>query len=215
MAIDATNLREDYQAGELLESEASHDPFELFHEWFKTAQESKIPEPNAMVLATITDQNTPAARVVLLKQMNDEGFVFFTNYNSRKGHELAERPQAAAVFNWLKLQRQVRIEGRVEKVEEQVSIDYFESRPRKSQIGAWVSNQSEVIPGREVLEAAQQKIEDKYADEEKLPRPEHWGGYVIVPSLIEFWQGRRSRLHDRLVYDRNEDGTWTRVRLAP
>ncbi|TXF88745.1 pyridoxamine 5'-phosphate oxidase [Neolewinella aurantiaca] len=213
--MDATNLREDYQAGELLESEASHDPFELFHEWFKTAQESKIPEPNAMVLATITDQNTPAARVVLLKQMNDEGFVFFTNYNSRKGHELAERPQAAAVFNWLKLQRQVRIEGRVEKVEEQVSIDYFESRPRKSQIGAWVSNQSEVIPGREVLEAAQQKIEDKYADEEKLPRPEHWGGYVIVPSLIEFWQGRRSRLHDRLVYDRNEDGTWTRVRLAP
>lgn len=215
MAIDATNLREDYKAGKLIEAEAPDDPFELFHDWFKTAQESDCPEPNAMVLATITDHNTPAARVVLLKQMNDQGFIFFTNYDSRKGQELASHPNAAAVFNWLKLQRQVRIEGRVEKVEDQVSVDYFKSRPRKSQIGAWVSNQSEVISGREVLEAEQKAIEAKYADEENLPRPEHWGGYVIVPSLIEFWQGRRSRLHDRLVYRRDENGAWQRARLAP
>lgn len=215
MPIDATNLREDYQAGQLLEADAPQDPFELFHDWFKHAQDSQIPEPNAMVLATITDQNTPAARVVLLKQMNDRGFIFFTNYESRKGKELAAHPNAAAVFNWLKLQRQVRIEGKVEKVDDQVSVDYFKSRPRKSQIGAWVSNQSEVIPGREVLEAEQKAIEERYADEEKLPRPEHWGGYVIVPSLIEFWQGRRSRLHDRLVYQLDENGAWKRERLAP
>jgi len=120
-----------------------------------------------------------------------------------------------AVFNWLKLQRQVRIEGKVEKVDDQVSVDYFKSRPRKSQIGAWVSHQSEVIPGREVLEADKKAIEEKYEGQEKLPRPEHWGGYVIVPSLIEFWQGRRSRLHDRLVYQLDENGAWKRERLAP
>ncbi|MFT6483523.1 MAG: pyridoxamine 5'-phosphate oxidase [Neolewinella sp.] len=215
LAIDAGNLREDYKVGKLIESEAPNDPFELFHTWFKAAQDSDCPEPNAMVLATVTDQNTPAARVVLLKQMNDQGFIFFSNYDSRKGQELAAHPNAAAVFNWLKLQRQVRIEGSVEKVDDQVSVDYFKSRPRKSQIGAWVSNQSEVISGREVLEAEQKSIEAKYADDEKLPRPEHWGGYVIVPSLIEFWQGRRSRLHDRLLYQKDENGTWQRVRLAP
>ena len=215
MPIDATNLREDYQAGELLEADAPANPLDLFHEWFKHAQDSKIPEPNAMVLATITDQNTPAARVVLLKQMNERGFIFYTNYESRKGRELAGHPHAAAVFNWLKLQRQVRIEGRVEKVDDQVSTDYFKSRPRKSQVGAWVSNQSEVIPGREVLEKEQAEIEARFAGEENLPRPEHWGGYVIVPSLIEFWQGRRSRLHDRIVYRLNEDGSWQQDRLAP
>lgn len=215
MPIDATNLREDYQAGQLLEASAPNDPFELFKEWFQTAQDSKIPEPNAMVLATINDEGDPAARVVLLKQMDERGFIFFTNYQSRKGQELAAHPKAAAVFNWLKLQQQVRIEGSVEKVADQVSEDYFKSRPRKSQIGAWVSHQSEVISSREVLEAEQKALEEKFAGQEKLPRPEHWGGYVIVPSLIEFWQGRRSRLHDRLVYQRDENGAWKRERLAP
>jgi pyridoxamine 5'-phosphate oxidase len=215
MAIDAGNLRVDYQADELLESNAPTNPFELFSNWFQAAKDSDCPEPNAMIVATVTAEGTPAARVVLLKQVTEQGFVFYSNYDSRKGRELAANPKAAVVFNWLELERQVRIEGRVEKAPPEMSTDYFHSRPKKSQIGAWVSPQSQEIPDREFLEQRQTDVEAKYADVDELPRPEHWGGYVVVPTLIEFWQGRSSRLHDRLAYRVGVDGDWERVRLAP
>jgi len=215
MAIDAGDLRVDYQADELLESNAPANPFDLFDRWFKAAQNSDCPEPNAMIVATVTASGTPAARVVLLKQVTDEGFVFYTNYNSRKGRELSDTPNAAVVFNWLELQRQVRIEGTVERAPAAMSTDYFHSRPKKSQIGAWVSPQSEVIPDRSFLEQRQREVEAEYESTDELPRPEHWGGFIVKPSLIEFWQGRSSRLHDRLAYTPEEGGEWTRVRLAP
>lgn len=216
MAIDAGDLRVDYQTDELLESNSPDNPFALFTRWFEDAKKSSCPEPNAMVIATVTELGHPAARVVLLKQATEAGFVFYTNYASRKGQELAAHPHAAAVFNWLELERQVRVEGRVVKAAPEVSTAYFQTRPRKSQIGAWVSPQSQEITGREFLEARQEEIEAEYADAEALPRPEHWGGYVIIPTLIEFWQGRSSRLHDRLVYRRETAAAnWDLVRLAP
>jgi len=215
MAIDAGDLRVDYQIDELLESNSPASPLQLFERWFKDATDGEVLEPNAMVIATVTEAGAPAARVVLLKQVVDQGFVFYTNYESRKGKELTEKPQVAAVFNWLALQRQVRIEGNVEKAPPEMSTGYFQSRPKKSQICAWVSPQSQEIPDRAFLEARQEEVETKYADAEELPRPEHWGGYVIEPTLIEFWQGRSSRLHDRLAYQKNEEGNWDRVRLAP
>ncbi|MEO0731741.1 MAG: pyridoxamine 5'-phosphate oxidase [Bacteroidota bacterium] len=213
--MDAGDLRVDYQADELLESNSPDRPFPLFQRWFATAQESNCPEPNAMIIATVTEQGTPAARVVLLKQASEEGFIFYTNYNSRKGQELSATPGIAAVFNWLELQRQVRIEGTVERAPAEVSTEYFQSRPKKSQIGAWVSPQSQEIPDRQYLKDRQREVEAEYAEVEKLPRPEHWGGFIIKPTLLEFWQGRSSRLHDRLVYHKQADGSWQRVRLAP
>lgn len=215
MAIDAGDLRVDYQADELIESKAPNNPFELFTHWFADAQASSNPEPNAMILATVTPDGSPSARVLLLKRATEEGFIFYTNYESRKGQELAQTPKAAVVFNWLELQRQVRIEGSIKKAPAEVSTAYFHSRPKKSQIGAWVSPQSQEIPDREFLEQRQREIEDKYADADQLPRPEHWGGFLLEPTLIEFWQGRSSRLHDRLAYRRDDGGEWTRVRLAP
>ncbi|MTB53608.1 pyridoxamine 5'-phosphate oxidase [Lewinella sp. W8] len=216
MSIDATNLRVDYQADELLESKADPNPMLQFKQWFEAALENKIPEPNAMVIATIDEKGRPAARVVLLKETTERGFIFYTNYDSRKGRELNHNPQIAVVFNWLEHQQQVRIEGRVEKLPVAHSDRYFQSRPKGSQIGAWVSPQSQEIPGREFLERRQQEVESTYADADHLPRPEHWGGYLIVPDAIEFWQGRSSRLHDRLVYRRPAEGQpWEIVRLAP
>jgi pyridoxamine 5'-phosphate oxidase len=216
MSIDATNLRVDYQADELLESNANPNPMLQFKQWFEAALEDNIPEPNAMVIATIDERGRPAARVVLLKETTDRGFVFYTNYESRKGQELAANPNIAVAFNWLEHQQQVRIEGRVEKLSAAQSDRYFQSRPKGSQIGAWVSPQSQEIPHREFLEQKKKEIETAYADADKLPRPENWGGYLIIPDTIEFWQGRTSRLHDRLVYRREAEGQdWKIVRLAP
>jgi pyridoxamine 5'-phosphate oxidase len=216
MSIDATNLRVDYQADELLESNANPNPMLQFKQWFEAALEDNIPEPNAMVIATIDERGRPAARVVLLKETTERGFVFYTNYESRKGQELAANPNIAVAFNWLEHQQQVRIEGRVEKLSAAQSDRYFQSRPKGSQIGAWVSPQSQEIPHREFLEQKKKEIETAYADADKLPRPENWGGYLIIPDTIEFWQGRTSRLHDRLVYRREAEGQdWKIVRLAP
>lgn len=215
MAIDAGDLRVDYQADELLESNAAADPFTQFDSWFEAAKQSDCPEPNAMIVATVNKEGHPAARVVLLKQVVKEGFVFYTNYGSRKGEELTAHPYAAVVFNWLELERQVRIEGSVVKAPPEMSTDYFHSRPKKSQVGAWASPQSRVIPDRDFLEKRKKEVEEKYSNKEELPRPEHWGGYIIKPRLIEFWQGRSSRLHDRLAYSLGDSGNWERVRLAP
>ncbi|PPK87421.1 pyridoxamine 5'-phosphate oxidase [Neolewinella xylanilytica] len=215
MAIDAKDLRVDYQADELLEKDAPDQPFPLFDRWFEEAKDSDDPEPNAMIVATVNAEGHPAARTVLLKEVNESGFVFYTNYDSRKGHEIDAHPHVAVVFNWLELQRSVRIEGRVEKVDEQTSTEYFQSRPKKSQIGAWTSPQSDVIPDRDYLDRRKEDLEKKYQDSEVLPKPDNWGGYVVIPEMIEFWQGRSSRLHDRLVYRREANQNWKRERLAP
>lgn len=215
MPVNAQNLRVDYQADVLLEKDAPATPTPLFEQWFKEAKESDDPEPNAMVVATINAAGHPAARTVLLKETTERGYVFYTNYTSRKGHELSDHPHTALVFNWLHQQRSVRIEGRVEKIDPDHSTEYFQSRPKKSQIGAWTSPQSDAIPNREFLDQRKEEVEQRFQNKEVLPRPDHWGGYIVIPHLIEFWQGRSSRLHDRLVYTRTEGSDWKRERLAP
>ncbi|PHN01905.1 pyridoxamine 5'-phosphate oxidase [Flavilitoribacter nigricans] len=215
MLLNLGDFREDYNRDELLESQAEKDPFQQFARWFKTAVQAEIPEPNAMVLATSTTSGRPSARVVLLKEVESESFVFYTNYESRKGQEMAENPHAALVFNWLELHRQIRVEGLIEKVPATMSTEYFQSRPKGSQIGAWASPQSQVIPRREILEEQVRELNAEYSDAEKLPRPEHWGGYRLRPHTVEFWQGRTSRLHDRLLYTLAGPGAWVISRLAP
>ena len=183
------------------------------------AKEKNIPlrfdEVNAMTLATVDAKGKPSARIVLLKGYTHDGFVFFTNYESAKGQELSANPNAALLFFWKELERQIRIEGTVEKISEADSDAYFHSRPAGSRIGAWVSPQSKVIPGRNFLEENYQKLMMQYPDENKVPRPPHWGGYIVKPVSFEFWQGRSSRLHDRLSFTQNAVGEWIRVRLAP
>jgi pyridoxamine 5'-phosphate oxidase len=207
------DLRKDYTLEGLSKTEVDPNPFIQFKKWFEQALAAQLPEPNAMTIATTTPDGKPSARMVLLKDFDERGFVFFTNYNSRKGQELAQNPQAAIVFWWAELERQVRILGRVEKVSESESDYYFESRPTKSRLGAWASNQSEIIPTREVLEQRMQELQSKYENQE-IPRPQHWGGLRVIPTEIEFWQGRSSRLHDRLLYT-YVDGSWKIQRLSP
>ena len=208
------SLREDYTAKTLTKADVLTDPFEQFGVWFKEALNAKVPEPNAMTLATATASGIPSARIVLLKGYDEKGFVFYTNYKSQKGQNIAENPNVALVFVWLELQRQICIQGKVSKITSEASTDYFQSRPKKSQIGAWASPQSQVIETRDFLEKSYHTLETQYKDTEKLPRPAHWGGYRVVPTKIEFWQGRSSRLHDRIVYQK-DDNSWKINRLAP
>lgn len=208
------DLRKDYTLQGLSEIDIDPNPFLQFKLWFDQAIASELLEPNAMTLATTTPDGQPAARIVLLKDFDERGFVFFTNYNSQKGQELAENPQAALVFWWAELERQVRISGHVEKVSDNESDAYFQSRPWNSRLSAWASNQSEVIPNRDVLEKSLQELQIQYKDQD-IPRPPHWGGLRVIPDEIEFWQGRPSRLHDRLRYSRITNNTWKIERLCP
>ncbi len=207
-------LRKDYQLFTLREEDANPDPIRQFHDWFEQASLAEIPEVNAMALATATPDGRPSVRTVLLRGIDERGFTFFTNYESRKGHELAANPYASLLFFWQGLERQVRIEGRVERTSAEESDTYFFGRPAGSRIGAWASPQSRVIPDRDVLERRVHELEDRYPDG-SIPRPPSWGGYRLVPDSIEFWQGRPSRLHDRLRYTRQHEAAWLIERLAP
>ena len=210
---DIANLRKSYERAELNESASAADPMKQFDQWFNEARNAEIPEPNAMTLATVSHDLRPSTRVVLIKGYDAQGLVWFTNYDSRKGQQLAGNPFAALQFHWVELERVVRIEGRVEKVSEADSDAYFHSRPLDSRIGAWASPQSQVIDGRGTLVANAAKYGAQFLLQP--PRPPHWGGYRLVPDQWEFWQGRKSRLHDRLRYRQAGDGTWIRERLAP
>ena len=213
MTISIADLRKSYERAELNEDASHAAPLQQFDQWLKEAVASEVPEPNAMTVATVGSDLRPSTRVVLIKGYDAQGIVWYTNYESRKGRELAGNPFAALQFHWVELERVVRIEGRVEKVSAEESDAYFQSRPLDSRVGAWASPQSQVIPGRTVLvtNAA------KYAAQFLLhpPRPPHWGGYRLTPERWEFWQGRKSRLHDRLRYSLQEEGSWLRERLAP
>ena len=190
------------------------DPIKQFQTWFDEAIEAKVPMPEAMTLATATPDGRPSARMVLLKQVDHAGFVFFTNYRSAKARQLNANPYAALVFYWVQLDRQVRVEGSVTRTSAQESRDYFQTRPRESQIGAWASAQSEVISGRDVLEQRARELETLYCDRE-VDCPEHWGGYRLKPERIEFWKSGVGRLHDRILYERQPDNSWTISRLSP
>ena len=213
--MDLEHLREDYRQSSLDAEDLLSCPFDQFALWFEQAQAAELLEPNSMTLSTVNQGGQPTARVVLLKSFSKLGFVFYTNYKSRKAQAMAENPQVAANFLWLPLQRQVSLVGRVQKISRSQSAAYFSSRPRSSQIGAWVSPQSQSLSTRAELEALQQEVETRFADA-PIPIPEHWGGYAIVPHSIEFWQGRPSRLHDRFIYTQSADtSTWKAQRLAP
>lgn len=206
------DIRKDYQQAVLDEQHAGDDPLAFFHKWFNEALDARAEEVNAMTLATIGADNKPHARIVLLKALDEKGFTFFTNYNSAKGHEIDSHPFAALVFFWRELERQVRIEGTIEKISATESDAYFYSRPPGSRLGAWASPQSQVITDRAVLDENYTQYEKQFGAE--IPRPQHWGGYRVVPTQIEFWQGRSSRMHDRILFAR-QNGGWSKYRLAP
>ncbi len=211
--ITLADLRKSYTLGSLTETEVDPDPIVQFERWFDHAVKSEVPEPNVMTLATVSADHRPSARIVLVKGVDARGFTFFTNYESRKGHDLAANPHASLLFHWIELERQVRIEGRVEKTTEAESDAYFHSRPLNSRIGAWASEQSAVVQSRAVIESREADFNARFG--ENPPRPAHWGGYRLTPEYIEFWQGRASRLHDRIRYVCAPDGSWRIERLAP
>jgi pyridoxamine 5'-phosphate oxidase len=206
--------RQDYEKDALDESAVDPDPIRQFHDWFEAATAAGIAEPHAATVATATPEGRPSARIVLVRGFDDRGFVFFTNYQSRKGREIEANPFASLVFFWQSMERQVRVEGRVVRASEAESDEYFRGRPIGSKLGAWVSNQSGIVAGRVALETELEAIRTRFPGE-TVPRPPHWGGFRVVPDSIEFWQGRRSRLHDRLLYQRMPEGSWRIERLAP
>ena len=212
MAI--ADLRREYTAAGLTETDLAADPLVQFQAWLQDALDAGLTEPNAMVLATVSPAGRPSTRTVLLKSVDGRGFSFFTNYESRKARDLAAIPRAALTFPWIPLERQVNIEGAVTKLAREESAAYFDLRPRGSRLGAWASKQSEVVPGRAVLEARMAELEAKHPGE-NIPLPPNWGGYVLAPERIEFWQGRANRLHDRLCYTRLAAGGWKIERLSP
>ncbi len=208
------DMRKDYSMTGLLEKDLAKNPFRQFEKWFQEAEAAKVPEPNAMTLATTGRDGRPAARTVLLKGCDGRGFVFYTNYESRKGRELDLNPRATLLFPWITLERQITVEGAVTRVSREEAEAYFHSRPRQSQLGAWASPQSTVVAGRAVIEESYRVVEAKYEGRE-VPLPPNWGGFRLAPETVEFWQGRRSRLHDRLRYRRETGGDWVVERLAP
>jgi pyridoxamine 5'-phosphate oxidase len=208
------DIRKEYSSETLFEKDVSPNPIQQFQKWWNQVRASDITEPNAMTLATASADGLPSARIVLLKGFDERGFVFFTNYKSFKGTQLEENPKACLIFFWKELERQVRIMGLVSKLPQAESDEYFQSRPVGSRIGAWTSPQSQVIPNREWLEQEFEKRKEEFNDG-NVPRPPHWGGYLVKPVIVEFWQGRFSRLHDRIQYTLEENGVWKIERLAP
>jgi pyridoxamine 5'-phosphate oxidase len=209
------NLRKPYHLGSLNSEDLTPDPLDLFRRWWHEAIESEIVEANAMTLATVNQKGHPSARIVLLKGLHQDGFEFFTNYQSHKSKDMEDNPHVALLFFWKELERQVRIEGLVEKVSKDRSEQYFQSRPRGSQVGAWSSPQTKVIPDRSVIEDNIRSTVKKFEGLDPLPLPDHWGGYLVKPNLYEFWQGRPDRLHDRFRYSSQHNGLWATDRLAP
>lgn len=207
------DIRKDYQLAALDEQTAGDDPLVFFHQWFSEAEAAKVGEVNAMILATVDASHKPHARVVLLKGLDEKGFVFFTNYHSAKGKQLASNPSVALVFFWMELERQVRIEGTIEKLPSEESDSYFDSRPEQSRIGAWSSPQSEPITDRTILDTNYAQFQEQFGG--MIPRPPHWGGYRVLPKHIEFWQGRSSRMHDRILFTLDDSNRWIKSRLAP
>ncbi|WP_246456003.1 pyridoxamine 5'-phosphate oxidase [Nocardioides mesophilus] len=216
---ELAELRRDYAAGGLAEADLEPEPVPMFRRWLREATDAGLHEPNAMVVATADAEGTPSARLVLLKGLDERGFVFFTNYRSRKGTELSAHPACALLFPWHDLERQVRVDGRAAPLGEEENIAYFRSRPRASQIGAWASPQSSVVASREELDAGYAATEERFAEVEEIPLPPSWGGFRVAPEAVEFWQGRRGRMHDRLRYRRagarDGDAGWVVERLAP
>lgn len=212
--MNIIELRREYGDKPLHKKDLDANPFKQFEVWFNNAIDAHILESNAMSLATVDEQSRPSIRTVLLKLYDEKGFVFFSNYQSKKAQDIAQNPHVALHFAWLELQRQVRIEGEVEKITTQESLTYFLSRPRGSQLGAWASQQSEVVTSRSLLESTFFKLKEKFSKGE-VPLPDFWGGYRVKPRRFEFWQGGKDRLHDRFAYEKDEQGTWHINRLAP
>jgi pyridoxamine 5'-phosphate oxidase len=213
--LELSHLREDYRLAVLDETHCAANPLRQFERWFEQAQNAGVKEPNAMTLATVGAGGQPSARVILLKGIEQDGFVFYTNYESRKGRELAANPLCALTFFWAELERQVRVEGVAQKVSKETSEAYFQGRPKGSRIGAVVSHQSAELPSRQPLEARLAELELAFANTDDVPMPAYWGGYHVKPRSLEFWQGRTNRLHDRIAYRLNGDGTWRMGRLSP